>query len=211
MTEFEPIENWEQDIRSESSIYSVVKVSIGLIGNKAEQRLVLGLLALSLVATVVSAFWFPELVAEQKKQLQFARDVNQILIGYYATMLGFITASFSVVLGIFNKGIFVALARQRKKSRPVSEFKFMFFGFLHALFVFGTLLALSFTIWASCHENGPAKMMPNSHAINSLIMLINFWLCVGFLYSLLQIKTLIWNVFQVVIADVILHGRQEEN
>ncbi|WP_290495132.1 hypothetical protein [Hyphomonas sp. UBA4494] len=208
-TKFDFISDWKKDIGSEDSIYEVVFKAAPLIGGKLETAIVLILLLLSVIVPVVCGVWLPQYVSGAEKQLEFCHAFSGLVIGYYASLLGFITAAFSIILGLFDKSVFIALASIKNRKRGISEFKFMFFAFLYALFVFGFFLVVSTFFWVGSFSESFLTLLGENRAARVLFLIANSMQVIAFLYSVLQLKTLVWNVYQIVLADIIESSKEK--
>lgn len=206
MAKFEPIQNWQKDISAERSIYEVAKKSFSLIGGKREGTICFWSLIASVIVPPTVTFSFPNLVGNVDRQLDFSYNISSILLAYYAGIFGFVLAAFSVIVGLLGTDTLVSLAKVKKDSRSVSEFKFLLFGFVYALFIFGFFILFSVLIWVMASPEGIVNLLPDTGILRAISLCVNCIILVLFVYSIFQLKTLIWNVYQIVLAVTIVRG-----
>jgi len=209
---YQVIENWKEDILSEKDFFSLVKKSIPIVGNNTElrhfRRACLALYVIFIAIYIFKRSWF----ASSNDIQKFVEIATGSLIGVYASLLGFVLAGFAIIISMFSREVFLILAKVKKKDREVSEFKFIYFSFIYTLFVFGIGLFLSFFLFILTVEDGLVEVFQARAVKTSDVFLISLaFVVVGwFIYSLLLLKTLVWNLYQLVLTGLLTAKEKAE-
>ena len=202
------ITDWRKDLFSEKSLYAGAGISFSFVGGARERRFLLFLFVGMLIASVMASILRPELVANLDAQLKFLSSSSGDLFGFYSTMLGFVIAGFTILIGVMDKKNLQNLAQVKHKGRDISEFKFVYYSFILTLIVFGFGTFIFGLLHFVCKENGVAELLVATFNENiwvrSMGLILNVTSITFFVYSILMLKSFVWNIYQLVLVNVVI-------
>lgn len=198
--------DWRKDATGDTSFWRVVAVSLPVVGNKGDFYLCAGLF----IACTVGI-----LVAHNAGLLAHGRDIAAML-GQWATLgvniavaiLGFLIAGFSIFATMTKPELFHLLAKFKANGRPISEFKFVFYNFLHVFAHY--LLYLAIGVFAAVMSQ---RGSPLWYFANLLRDHFGSWLDVAVaigaaglvcytVFALLLLKSFLWNLYQAMVFAI---------
>lgn len=200
------IPNWKEDATSDTSFYRVLKSSIGVVGNKKDQKFIIALLFVSTVSTFVFSYF--GLLAHPKIVSQIMLSWSTLLANVSVAILGFLIAGFSIFATMTRPSLFRYMSRYKAEGRPISDFKFVFYNFLYIFVHYLILLSVSIFLSFMMVERSPVWLLFKSiyQTAPSIIDLITVFVavlfCIYVLYCILLLKSFLWNLYQTLIFAI---------
>lgn len=136
-----------------------------------------------------------------------AREIASDGLVYATTILGFLVAGFTVFATVTKPDLFVYMAGKRHKQSGLPWVKYNFFKFMEVFFVYVVFAGMCLGARLFAKSNGPLDMLLKHMADPAFTKLclvkIGFVLLASlFIYTLLMLKTFIFNVYHVVMTSI---------
>lgn len=161
------------------------------------------LLVIGILATYV---W---LTPETAKELaDRTREIAADGFSFATTILGFLVAGFTVFATVTKPDLFVFMARKRHKQSGLPWVKYNFFKFMEVFYIYIVFAGMCLGVRLLAKPSGALDLLliniTSSSAITKLYLAkIGFVLLGGvFFYTLLFLKSFIYNVYHVVMTSI---------
>jgi hypothetical protein len=133
-----------------------------------------------------------------------------------ATILGFLIAGFAIFATMSRHSFFVELAQFRVESRPISQFKFVFFNFIFIFIHYVSYIATTLLVAMLWVGHSPVWFAAEYfHRIRPrltdlLSAELDAAIAIYTIYILLVLRGFIWNLYQALLI-VIFEAEHSEN
>lgn len=159
-----------------------------------------------LVVGILAAYaWFtPETAKELADR---TREIAADGFAFATTILGFLVAGFTVFATVTKPDLFVFMAKTRHKQSGLPWVKYNFFKFMEVFYVYIVFAGMCLGVRLLAKPNGALSLLVNSTsdpAITKLYLAKIGLLLLGgvFIYTLMLLKSFIYNVYHVVMTSI---------
>lgn len=148
------------------------------------------------------------LTPESAKELaERTREIAADGFAFATTILGFLVAGFTVFATVTKPDLFVFMARTRHKQSGLPWVKYNFFKFMEVFYVYIVFAGMCLGVRLLAKPSGALTLLINSTSDPATTKLylakIGFVLLGGvFIYTLLLLKSFIYNVYHVVMTSI---------
>jgi hypothetical protein len=139
---------------------------------------------------------------------------------YAIGITGFLIAGFSILISIGNQGLFLKMAKAPSKisynGRLLNQFQYLVYNFMTPIFWHFILVPVSLLLWLAAASGQPVHIFfSNFFGITvGAAMLINAVIFTTFssflLFCFLELKSLIWNVYSIMVLDVLIQDHESK-
>lgn len=206
--------NLVQDFRPINSLWDIVSLSFGFVGNEFNRA---ALLCYIIIASYLSlgVFIFSAEVKTQHGIFQsFLAKLTNFSISYSIGITGFLIAGLSILISVGHQGLFLSLAKKlskkKHKTRSINEFQYLIYNVITPLVWHFILILLSLCL-SLIFSFDSDKEYAVASAINisvetklffssSLFLIFSSYL----VFCFLELKSLIWNLYSVIVLDILV-------
>jgi hypothetical protein len=165
------------------------------------------------ITTLIIVGLFTCFSAETSAQIaEKTRALAETTIGFGSQILGFLVGGFAIFATLNKPEFFLLMLENRHEESGLSYLKFNFFSFVNVFIVYFVLLLFCFGIKILCTPNGILVSLMRAASdylqIDTGSLKLNLarlgftLLCGGVIYSLVALKTFIFNIYHVVATAI---------
>lgn len=209
---YELVEDFKKDIVREKNFRAIIIASFGVVGSKVDGIIWLVIQVVGIIGVLVANKYLHN-IARSADIVLLLHDWGLGGLTFSAAVLGFLIAGFAVFATVTRPSIFKAMARIKRKDRPISNFKFVFFNFLYIFVNYFIYLILSVLIYMGCGAN--SVITPLIDGLNFEQHWVALWLafgCVTFasytFFVLLLLRGFMWNLYQGLLLAIFDEGEE---
>ena len=194
--------SWSDSVDAEKSLWEVFNKSQVFGAPKFNRRLMF----LAAIGCLIYCVCNVTLGVDSNKILISIERLSESLINISTAILGFLVAGFSIFISMAKKENLKTLAMVRYKDTQLSHFKHIMFNFLNVFSIYLVALSISLAIFVVV-PLGKIPAFPFQLDDSVVILLNSFVLCFQVLlaiYSIVRLKSFIWNMYQALIIEIML-------
>jgi hypothetical protein len=195
------------DLLAEKSLWDIYKQCVRHLPPSRFNLLATSIFALVLICDCA---YFPEKFPER---IAIFRSVAELGLGFGSTILGFLIAGFTIFATLSKPEMFRRMYETTHRASGLSYFKVNFFAFVEVFVVYLALLVVCLATKILGAPGGffsSIVQQSSAHAFDGYYLnedwLANTWfvlLAVFSFYSLLALKSFIYNTYHTVITSVV--------
>jgi len=187
---------WKDNVYREKSLWQVLRASQVLSASQFNRRA----MRVGCVLAVIYVIGNYIGGVENQRVLDATARVASALLTVTTAILGFLVTGFSIFVASTDPRTFKALEETRYKDTEISYFKEVMFNFLNVFTVYLTVLSISLVLYVCNPLGWWPPLMPLEKKLHCVIPLFNSvvlaFACVAGLYSILRLKSFIWQLYQ---------------
>jgi hypothetical protein len=199
--------DWQNELFADKSFTALYRTARSHVAVRSTTVLVAAVFLISVVPILLGFMgaWSP---LSLKVMVTGIRTVTTLGVAFATSILGFLVSGFALFFAITRSDVLVLLAGVPHEQSKISRLQFILcsfmYVFLHYIIYLGAMLAISVTLSPGSVLNGTAAYLRDQapNGIRAAAALMFGASAAWLMFTLLLLKTFIWNLFQTVLIAI---------